>query len=135
MLVRLFEGPLDPRLVLVALVPTLVVAWLLSRLARRLAAAALRAVVHDTLAPTSPLVRGPLRLVSAAVFILVVGVALFPAFEVAGLRPRTGVRATRDGPPCPGRASHRDLTVMYQTDRFRRIRISHAWIRPESPRS
>ena len=104
MFVRLFEGPIDPRLVLVALVPTLVAAWLLSRIARRLAAAALHAIVRDTLTPSSPLVRAPLRLVSAAVFILVIGVILFPAFEMAGMHPRTGLhlRALADWAFGPG---------------------------------
>ena len=91
MVVRLFEGPIDIRLALIALAPTLVVAWLLARIARRLAAAGLQAIVRDTLTPSSPLVRAPLRLVGAAVFILVVGVVLFPAFEIAGLHPRAGV--------------------------------------------
>jgi small-conductance mechanosensitive channel len=91
MLVRLFDGPIDLKLALLALVPTLLVAWLLARLARRTAAAGLRALVGDTLTPSSPLVRTPLRLVGAAVFILVVGVALFPAFEMAGLKPRAGL--------------------------------------------
>ena len=92
MVVRLFEGPIDIRARPDrAGAPTLVVAWLLARIARRLAAAGLHAIVRDTLTPASPLVRAPLRLVGAAVFILVVGVALFPAFEIAGLHPRAGV--------------------------------------------
>ncbi|HEX6973323.1 MAG TPA: mechanosensitive ion channel family protein [Vicinamibacterales bacterium] len=104
MFARLFDVPIDWRLLLLALVPTLVAAWVLSRLARRLAAAALRSIVRDTLAPTSPLVRAPLRLISAAVFILVVGVALFPAFEMAGMHPRTGLhlRALADWAFGPG---------------------------------
>jgi len=88
---RLFEGPTDARIIVVALVLTLAVAWLAARLARGLAAAALRAIVRDTLAPSSPLVRAPLRLVGAAAFLLVAFTLLFPAFELAGLRPRTGV--------------------------------------------
>jgi small conductance mechanosensitive channel len=36
-------------------------------------------------------VRGPLRLVGASAFVLLIGVLLFPAFEIAGLRPRTGL--------------------------------------------
>lgn len=91
MFVRLFEGPLDLRLLFVALVPTLLAAWLLARIARRMTATGLHAIVRDTLTPSSPLVRAPLRLVSAAVFILVVGTVLFPAFEIAGLHPRTGL--------------------------------------------
>lgn len=101
---RLFDGPIDPRLLLLAVVPTLLAAWLISRVARRLAAAALHAIIHDTLAPTSPLVRAPLRLVGAAVFILVIGVVLFPALEMAGLHPRTGLhlRALADWAFGPG---------------------------------
>ena len=40
---------------------------------------------------TSPLVRGPLRLVGATAFLLVFAVLVFPALELAGLKPRTGV--------------------------------------------
>jgi moderate conductance mechanosensitive channel len=91
MLLRMFEGPIDARMMFAALALTVVAAWLLARLARRLAAAMLRMIVHDTLAPTSPLVRTPLRLVGAAVFVIVLAIVLFPAFEVAGLRPRAGL--------------------------------------------
>jgi small conductance mechanosensitive channel len=48
--------------------------------------------VRDTLTPGSALVRRPLRLVQIAVFLLLFGVLLFPAFELVGLRPRTGVQ-------------------------------------------
>ena len=92
---RVFEGPVDWRLVIGAAIPTLIVAWLGARLVRRLAAAGVRAIVRDTLTPKSPLVRGPLRLVGVAVFILITGVLLFPAFELAGLRPRTGLHLQR----------------------------------------
>jgi small conductance mechanosensitive channel len=37
-------------------------------------------------------VRAPLRVVGATVFILVFAALIFPAFELAGLRPRAGVR-------------------------------------------
>jgi small-conductance mechanosensitive channel len=86
-----FEGAVNWRPVLLALVPTLFLAWLAARTARRLTEGALRRIVSDTLAPSSPLVRGPLRLVSAAAFILVAALLLFPAFELAGLRPTIGV--------------------------------------------
>jgi small conductance mechanosensitive channel len=89
---RLFEGPEDWQSVLLALLPTLAIAWLAGHLARSLATASLRGIVRDTVAPSSPLVRGPLRLVGAAACVLTVGVLLFPAFEVFGLRPRTGVQ-------------------------------------------
>ena len=92
---RLFEGQADWQAFALALGLTLLVALLAARLARRLGAAALRAVLKDTLAQSSPLVRRPLRLVAAATFVLVMGLLLFPAFELAGLRPRTGIRLTQ----------------------------------------
>jgi moderate conductance mechanosensitive channel len=88
---RLFEGPIDIGAVLLALVPTVIAGYLAARAARRLAAAGLRALVRDTLSHTSPLVQGPLRLVASAAFIFVVAIVLFPAFEIAGLRPRSGI--------------------------------------------
>jgi small-conductance mechanosensitive channel len=91
MLARLFDGPADPPTLLLALVPTVVAAWISARIARRLAAAGLRALVRDTMSASSPQVRRPLRIVGAAAFIFVIGILLFPAFEMAGLRPRTGV--------------------------------------------
>jgi small-conductance mechanosensitive channel len=95
MLTRLFEGSVNWPRVLIALVPTLLVAWLASRVARRLARAALVGILGDSLSSTSPLVKGPLRLVSAAVFVLFTTLLLFPAFEMAGLRPTTGVTVRR----------------------------------------
>jgi small-conductance mechanosensitive channel len=88
---RIFSEPIEPRALFIALVTTLVAAWLLSRLARRLATAGLRAMLRDTVATSSPQVRGPLRIVTVAAFTLALAVLLFPAFEMAGLRPRTGV--------------------------------------------
>ena len=88
---RFFSEPIEPRALFIALVTTLVAAWLLSRLARRLATAGLRAMLRDTVATSSPQVRGPLRIVTLAAFTLALAVLLFPAFEMAGLRPRTGV--------------------------------------------
>jgi small conductance mechanosensitive channel len=88
---RLFDGPLRWDLLAAAAVGTAVVAWLLSRVARRLTAAALRAAVKDVLAPGSALVRGPLRLVSLATFLLAFALLIFPAFELVGLAPRAGV--------------------------------------------
>jgi moderate conductance mechanosensitive channel len=90
MLRRLFEEPIDSRAILLAIVPTIVAGWAAARLAQRLVAAGLRLVLRDTLATSSPLVRRPLRLVGAAAFVLVVGILVFPAFEMAGLRPRAG---------------------------------------------
>jgi small conductance mechanosensitive channel len=89
---RLFDGPMEWPRIAGALVPVLILAWIGAVLARRLAAAAIRAIVRDTLAPTSPLVRGPLRLVGAAAFVLLAALLLFPAFDLVGLRPRAGVQ-------------------------------------------
>ena len=91
MLTRVFGGPVEWELVAFAIMATLVLAWVGGRIARRMAETAIRALVRDTLAPSSSLVRKPLRLVQMAVFLLLFGVLLFPAFEVVGLRPRTGV--------------------------------------------
>ena len=88
---RLFVGPVEWQLVAAAVIPTLLIAWIGARLARRAAAAAIRAVLQDTLVVSSPLVSGPLRLVGAATFVLLTGVLLFPAFELVGLRPRAGI--------------------------------------------
>jgi moderate conductance mechanosensitive channel len=88
---RFFVGPVEWQLVAAAVIPTLLIAWIGARLARRGAAAAIRAVLQDTLVVSSPLVSGPLRLVGAATFVLLTGVLLFPAFELVGLRPRAGI--------------------------------------------
>ena len=48
-------------------------------------------MLHDTVATSSPHVRVPLRIISATAFALAAAVLLFPAFELAGLKPRTGV--------------------------------------------
>ena len=92
MFARLFDGQADTSTVLLALLPTVIAAWISARIARRLAAAGLRALVRDTMSASSPHVRGPLRIVGAAAFIFVIGILLFPAFEMAGLRPRTGLQ-------------------------------------------
>ncbi len=88
---RLFEGPVYWQAVTGAVLVTVALAWVSARVARRLARAGMGAILQDTLLPSSPLVRAPLRLVGVAAFLLVVGTLLFPAFEAAGLRPRTGV--------------------------------------------
>ncbi len=91
---RLFEGPVDWQAIVTAVVPTLFLAWVAARAVRRLAVSALRAMLRDALLQSSPLVRGPLRLVGALVFLLVVSLLLFPAFELAGLKPRAGIHLT-----------------------------------------
>ena len=89
---RLFEGPVDLGAVVVALVPAILIAWLLARTVRRLLARGLEAMLRDSVARSSPLVRGPLRLVGVAVFVLALGVIAVPLLELAGLQPRGGVR-------------------------------------------
>jgi small-conductance mechanosensitive channel len=91
MLTRLFQGPIESRAVLLAIIPTIAAAWLVARAVRRLAAGALRRMLHDTVLLSSPLVRGPLRVMGAAAFVLVIGTLLFPALQLAGLHPRTGI--------------------------------------------
>jgi small conductance mechanosensitive channel len=92
---RLFDGQADWHYVLAALIATAALAWLGARLARRFTAAAMRGAVGETLLSTSALVRGPLRLVSTTAFLLIFAVLVFPALELAGLKPRTGVHLTR----------------------------------------
>jgi small conductance mechanosensitive channel len=91
MLSRLFAEPVTWQPIVLAVIPTLVLAWIAARTVRRLAARGLRALLHDTVSESSPLVRGPLRLLGAAIFLLVSALVLVPAFELAGLHPRTGV--------------------------------------------
>jgi len=91
MLSRVFADQVTWASIVLALVPTLVLAWAVARAVRRLAARGLRALLRGTLTESSPLVRGPLRLLAAAVFILVAALVLVPAFELAGLHPRAGV--------------------------------------------
>ena len=90
-----FENEVHWHLIVAGLVPAIVIAWLAARLVHRLAARGLQALVHDTLSQRSPIVRRPLRLVFAATFLLVFAIVVFPAFELAGLRPRTGVDVQR----------------------------------------
>jgi small-conductance mechanosensitive channel len=91
---QLFYGTVTWEQVLLALLPTLAIAWLAAHLARQIARAALRAAL-GSVTPRSGLVRGPLRVVTLTVFVLVSALLIFPAFEMAGLRPRTGVELRR----------------------------------------
>ena len=91
---RLFYGTVAWQQIAMAVAPTLAIAWLAARLAGRLATSALTGMLGDQLETKSPLVSGPLRLVRIAVFLLTVALLIFPAFEMAGLRPRTGVGLT-----------------------------------------
>jgi small-conductance mechanosensitive channel len=88
---RVFHGQADWRYVVAALAVVSAVSWIGSRLARRITAKGMTGVIGDSLLSSSPLVRGPLRLVSGAAFLLIFAVLIFPAFELIGLEPRTGV--------------------------------------------
>jgi small conductance mechanosensitive channel len=87
---RVFSGQTEWTYVLAALAVVTALSWLGARLARRATAAAMTGVIGDSLLRQSPLVRGPLRLVSSAAFLLIFAVLLFPALELTGLQPRTG---------------------------------------------
>ena len=89
---RAFEGPVDWQTLALALLPTLLIAALIARTVRRAATRAVAAILSDSVAPSSPLVRGPLRLIGLAVFFLLLGLMVGPVLELAGLEPRTGVR-------------------------------------------
>jgi moderate conductance mechanosensitive channel len=88
---RLFAGQVTWEPILLATIPTLVLAWVAARATRIAAARGLRALLRDNVIESSPLVRGPLRLLGAAAFVLVAVLVLVPAFEIAGLQPRAGV--------------------------------------------
>lgn len=87
----LFEGNASAYTVLLALVPTICLAWLAAFIVARLARRALQSILGDQVSTSSPLVRGPLRLVSLTTFLLCASLMLFPSFELVGLKPRTGV--------------------------------------------
>jgi moderate conductance mechanosensitive channel len=87
----LLSGPVNVNSLLLAVIPTLLLALLTAAIVKRAAKRLLKAVLGDHLAMSSPLVRAPLRLVSIATFVLVSSLMLFPAFELAGLQPHTGV--------------------------------------------
>lgn len=88
---RAFDAPAEWQRVALALLPAFLIAWLAARAVRRVSTRILHAIVRDTVATSSPLVRGPLRLIGAAAFVLVLGLIIAPVFEIAGLQPRTGV--------------------------------------------
>ena len=89
---RLFTGSPDWHLLLAAIIPTLLVAWLAGRYARRALAHAMRIVLADSISTSSRFVRTPLRVVGFATFLLVFAALIFPAFEFVGLHPRAGLR-------------------------------------------
>jgi small conductance mechanosensitive channel len=87
----LFSGPVDWRAVIIGSIATLVISAFAAIFARRLVRRALNAAVGEHLTVSSPLVRGPLRLVAVATFLLIASLVIFPAFELTGLQPRTGI--------------------------------------------
>lgn len=89
---RAFDAPPDWQAFAIALIPAVLLAWAAARVVRRLARRALHAIIGDAIAHASPLVRGPLRLIAGAAFVLALALVLVPAFELAGLRPRTGIK-------------------------------------------
>ena len=89
---RAFEGSVDWQTLALALLPTILIAGLVARIVRKAATRAVAAILSDSVAPSSPLVRGPLRLIGLAVFFLLLGLMVGPALELAGLEPRTGLR-------------------------------------------
>jgi len=91
MLTRLFEGSVDRQSVLLALGLTIVVAWIAALFVQRLAGAGLHALGRDRLAESATHFHGPVRLLGSGTFLLVFGVLLFPAFQIVGLHPRTGI--------------------------------------------
>jgi small-conductance mechanosensitive channel len=88
---RFFSGSVEPWWLFFSLSATALAGWIAARVAGRLAAAGLKAALRDTVSPSSPHVRTPLRIISGTAFTLTVAVLLFPALEMAGLKPRTGV--------------------------------------------
>jgi small-conductance mechanosensitive channel len=88
----LFSGPVDWNAVITAVVPTLLIAALVTLVLKRVAERLLRAALGDSLAVSSALVQGPLRVLSVATFLMLTSLLIFPAFELVGLKPRTGVR-------------------------------------------
>jgi len=89
---RLFTGSPDWHLLVAAILPTLLIAWVAGRYARRAVAFAMRTLVADTVATSSRFVRAPLRVVGFAAFVLIFAALIFPAFELAGLHPRAGLQ-------------------------------------------
>jgi small conductance mechanosensitive channel len=85
------SSPTDWNAIITAIVPTVLVAVLIALVVKRIVERGLKAVLGDHLSITSPLVRAPLRLITLATFVLMTALLIFPAFELAGLQPHTGV--------------------------------------------
>jgi small conductance mechanosensitive channel len=92
LLQKAFDPPTDWQSLVLAVGVAVLIAWTVARIVRKLAARGIRGILGESFAPSSPAVRGPLRLIGAATFLLVLALFIVPVFELAGLRPRTGVR-------------------------------------------
>ena len=79
------------RAVLAALIPSLAIAVAVAYAARRAAEKMLKGALGDQLTVSSPAVKGPLRFIAAAAFVLTALLLVPPAFELAGMQPRTGI--------------------------------------------
>ena len=79
------------RAVLTALIPALAIALAVAYGARRAAEKMLRGVLWDQLTVSSPAVRGPLRFIAIAVFVVTATLLVPPALELTGMQPRTGI--------------------------------------------
>lgn len=91
MMSRLFTNSPGWQPLALSISAVLVISWLSARLVRRVVARVLHAVVRDTVLPQSRQINGALRLLGALTFVLVFSILIFPAFELAGLKPRAGV--------------------------------------------
>ena len=89
---RFFDGSRRTAGLLVAIAATLVAAWIAVAACAAGGRSRLRAVLARHLATLAARsCEAPLRSCQRAAFALVLAVLLFPAFEMAGLQPRTGV--------------------------------------------
>src|ERR1044071_4537276 len=88
---RLFDEPLNWRLVSLAVIPTAAIAYGASRLARTIFTRATRALLGESIVASNPLIRTPRRLIATSIFVVVFVALIFPAFEIVGLHPRLGV--------------------------------------------
>jgi small conductance mechanosensitive channel len=87
----LFQDAVTWRELLLAVLPTIAIAWILARIVRQALTRLLSVMLRDVVTVTSPFIRAPLRLIGVATFTLVFGVLIVPAFELTGVRPRVGV--------------------------------------------
>jgi moderate conductance mechanosensitive channel len=86
-----FAAPVNWGAFFLAVTPTLLLAWFVARWTRLRVTALLQSMLGGALAPSSPLVRAPLRLLGLAMFLLLAGLLIFPALDLAGLEPRAGI--------------------------------------------